>query len=143
MEWVAHATPGDSQFLVLSGSSSWTTDRQAEWFPALTGRMSIATVQGSEWVATKPFSTRVTEYNDLQKCVDQSSSCLGAWSEQTGSPFGYVYVSETTPIDGSRGPASSAPDSPHHFAIEYELKNDPDYTLVFENSGAAIFRRNE
>jgi hypothetical protein len=45
------------------------------------------------------------------------------------------------PIGGANG-AHAGVDSAHHFAIEYALKSDPDYTLVFENSGTAIFKRN-
>jgi hypothetical protein len=141
MAWVAQETSSSSQFVVLSGSSSWWTDRQSEWFPDLSGRTSVATVQGSEWLTTRPFSVSASEYRDLQHCTDQSSSCLDAWASRTGASFDYVYVSTMVPIGGANG-AHAGVDSAHHFAIEYALKSDPDYTLVFENSGAAIFKRN-
>jgi hypothetical protein len=141
MAWAAQETPSSSQFVVLSGSSSWWTDRQSEWFPDLTGRTSIATVQGTEWLTTKPFSVSASEYSDLQDCTDQSSSCLDSWTSRTGASFDYVYVSTMVPTGGANG-AHSGVDSSHHFAIEYALKSDPHYTLVFENSGAAIFKRN-
>ena len=143
MAWITQNTPQSSRFLIITGSPGWATDRQSEWFPALTDRTSVATVQGTEWLDTsKRFSEYVKQYNSLQKCSNQSVSCLESWTAQTESSFDYIYVSETLPIGGSPGSGSSNPDAPYHFAIEYSLKSDPNYTLVFENSGAAIFKRN-
>jgi hypothetical protein len=138
MSWIAQTTPSTSRFLLITGSPGWATDRSAEWFPALSGRTSVATVQGTEWLSTKPFSERVTQYNDLQACADQTTSCIDRWTSETGTAFDYVYVSKTTPIYASY---SGGVDSPHHFAIEYVLKSDPNYTLVFENTATAIFKR--
>ena len=141
MAWVSQETPSTSQFLIITGSPWWSSDRSAEWFPALTDRVSVATVQGSEWLSTKPFTERVTQYNDLQACADQSTACLDRWATRTDTVFNYVYVSKTTPIGASYGIDGGGVDSPHHFAIEFALKSDPHYTLVFENSATAIFRR--
>lgn len=140
MTWVATNTPTASRFLVISGSPWWWTDRQAEWFPALTERISVDTVQGSEWLTVDPFATRVTEYNAAQQCADQPTSCLDTWSTSSGAGFDYVYLSKTTPIGAAFG-NSGRVDSPHHFPIEFSLANDPNYKLVFANSGAAIFER--
>ncbi|HVB65167.1 MAG TPA: hypothetical protein VNE17_10575, partial [Nitrolancea sp.] len=138
MTWVGQSTPSTSRFLIITGNPGWATDRAAEWFPALTGRMSVATVQGSEWLPTGQFSQYVTQYNDLQACADQSTACIDNWEKETRKSFDYIYVSKTTPIFASYG---GGVDSPHHFAIEFALKSDPHYTLVFENSATAIFRR--
>ncbi|MGA7669750.1 MAG: hypothetical protein WBW04_04970 [Nitrolancea sp.] len=142
MAWVAQNTPKGSRFLVISGSNEWTTDRQSEWFPALSGRMSIATVQGTEWLPNKRFASQLTAYDDLQECADQRVTCVDKWSMRTDESFDYLYVSETAPITSGHG-AGDVVDSPHHDAIEFALKSDSQFTLVFENSGAAIFRRDK
>jgi hypothetical protein len=141
MAWVAQNTPSTSQFLVITGES-WYIDRSGEWFPDLAGRESVATVQGSEWLSNKPFAEHVAQYNDVQECTDQPTSCLDTWSQQTGTRFDYVYVSKTAPSGSSQGSNKNVTGSAHHFALEYSLKSDSAYTLVFENEGAAIFKRN-
>lgn len=50
MEWIKNNTPHEASFLVLSPSAYWHDDYVAEWFPALSERRSITTVQGLEWV---------------------------------------------------------------------------------------------
>jgi len=137
MTWVTQNTPDSSHFLVIT-DEPWYTDQSGEWFPDLTGRVSVNTVQGSEWLSNKPFAEHVTQYNDVRACADQPASCLDTWSHQTGTTFDYVYVSKSTPTGATRNSVDSA----HHLALEYSLRDDPAYTLVFDNQGAAIFKRN-
>ena len=143
MTWVGQSTPSNSRFLVITGNRVWVVDRAAEWFPALTGRMSVATVQGSEWLPTGQFSQDVTQYNDLQACADQSTACIDNWEKETRKSFDYVYVTKRAPIGGSASASSDSTiaNSERHFAIEFALKSDPNYALVFENSATAIFKR--
>ncbi len=49
MNWVRENTPDNSRFLVLTGTNAITCDLVLEWFPALSDRQSIYTVQGTEW----------------------------------------------------------------------------------------------
>jgi hypothetical protein len=143
MTWAMKDTPANSRFLVISGSSQWWTDRQAEWFPALTDRVSVATVQGSEWLTAKPFSQHVSEYNAAQRCAGQTAECLDTWSAKTDTSFDYVYVSKTVPIQASYGVEGGRVDKPHEFVLDLALRSDPHYSLVFENANAAIYKRNE
>ena len=61
MGWVAQNTPQASRFLVLTGESS-LTDPLSEWFPALTGRVSLVTVQGHEWTLDSPLLENLRVY---------------------------------------------------------------------------------
>jgi hypothetical protein len=142
MTWAMKDTPANSRFLVISGSSQWWTDRQAEWFPALADRMSVATVQGTEWLTTKPFSDHVSEYNAVQRCAGQTAACLDAWSTKTDTSFDYVYVSKTVPIQASYGVEGGRVDKPHEFVLDLALRSDRRYSLVFENASAEIYKRN-
>ncbi|HUS15836.1 MAG TPA: hypothetical protein VM536_12560, partial [Chloroflexia bacterium] len=49
LDWAAANTPSASQFLVITGAGTWD-DATSEWFPVLARRVSLATVQGYEWL---------------------------------------------------------------------------------------------
>jgi hypothetical protein len=51
MQWVGSHTSPEAKFLVLGWDKTWGYGSLAEWFPALTGRRGINTVQGTEWLA--------------------------------------------------------------------------------------------
>ena len=56
MDWIAANTPKESKFILLTGETSWEIDSTSEWFPALTGRTSLVTVQGTEWLPEGIYS---------------------------------------------------------------------------------------
>jgi hypothetical protein len=127
MDWSRDHTPGDSRFLLLTGASPWE-DYISEWFPALTGRVSLATVQGYEWMPGRLFHKRSAEHKALQECLRQDSHCLQRWSEQTGQPFSYVFL--------VRRAQSCVPS-----ALEVALRAAPDYRLVYAGTEVLIFSR--
>jgi len=93
MTWVRENTPADSRFLVLTGSTSVSCDSVLEWFPALTGRQSIYTVQGTEWTQGENFSAYVRSTYSVQEClVSSDGSCLD--SAISRSQYDYIYVSK-------------------------------------------------
>ncbi len=76
MEWVKNNTSVDSQFLVLAASGGWESDSILEWFPALSNRISLSTVQGSEWLPDDQFKTHIERYKQLQSCTNKDWSCV-------------------------------------------------------------------
>ena len=79
MNWIQENTPATSRFLVLTGTSSVSCDSVMEWFPALTGRQSIFTVQGTEWTQGENFNNHVISTYAPQKCLySGDASCLDA-----------------------------------------------------------------
>ena len=58
-EWIASNTPSDSNFIVVTGNTDLFADWTPEWFPTLTNRISLTTIQGYEWLDGKGFSERV------------------------------------------------------------------------------------
>lgn len=147
MRWIAEKTPASSRFLVITGNgwetfnvwawrvgSGWQDDRLSEWFPVLAKRVSVATVQGSEWLPNEEFDRRSAAYRDAQRCGNWNTSCLDAWSKETGITFTHLYI----------------PKSPYvHINPDYQccghlligLAEDPRYTLVYDGPGAAIYTR--
>lgn len=126
MRWVAARTPDSSRFLVVTGRP-WFTDRVAEWFPTLTGRRSVSTVQGLEW--RPAFTTRVQENLRLQTgCRTADGRCLATWADDVGRPFTHVYVWKATPVACCT-------------ALIAALKTDPGYSVVYDGPGALIAER--
>lgn len=107
MKWVKENTAQDSRFLVLTGTTSVSCDSVLEWFPALTDRQSIYTVQGTEWLEGQNFSAYVVSTYPVQKCFTSSDiSCLDKTIDP--SQYDYVYISKLlrvnncTPLDIQR-----------------------------------------
>ncbi len=89
MAWIAANTPPDAHVMVVSGTS-WPIDATSEWFPVLTGRQSVATAQGTEWLGPGTFQEYEQRYKWLQSCAATTDlACARLWSEQVG-PVDYV-----------------------------------------------------
>jgi hypothetical protein len=92
MAWVKANTPADSRFVVVSGQP-WPNDAYGEWLPALTDRVSLATVQGREWASRATWDGQVQSYNSLQRCIYYDAECVASWAapELDKGPV-YVYL---------------------------------------------------
>ncbi len=134
MNWVHASTPTDAHFAIVTGDS-WARDRSSEWFPVLSGRVSVATVQGYEWAPDNGFNKQMANYEALQKCSTETATCINDWTTATGMSFDYIYLAtreaQQSLIDYHAPCCSGLIDS---------LEHDPSYALVFQNDGAAIFK---
>jgi hypothetical protein len=81
MTWVASHTPIDSTFLVAE--QRIISSPVGEWFPALTGRRSLTTLQGQEW--TPAFNAYADRQIQVENCV--SRDCLPRAD--------YIFISES------------------------------------------------
>jgi hypothetical protein len=93
-EWTIQETPKYSSFLILSDKQPMS-DPLAEWFPALTGRKSIATVQGYEWIENPGLIEKIQSHLDLQTCIDSDISCLKNWKARNNARFDYLIINKT------------------------------------------------
>ncbi len=125
MEWTRANTSPDSQFIVLTAWTDSFADPTVEWFPVFAGRTSQNTIQGREWLLGKKFMTFRTSIEKLRDCLNDHPSCVESWADENQLEFNYIYI-ETA-------------DTPA--LLSHLLRQSPDYTLVFENSGAVIFAR--
>jgi len=132
LAWVAGQTPPESRFLIMVGGAAggWWADRVGEWFPVLTRRVSVATVQGTEWLPSGTFETRERQYDRLQGCAVWGATCLEQWARETALPYSHVYIPKTLAFPCC-GPLDSA------------LRHDPSYRLVFDGPGASIYEVRE
>lgn len=58
MQWIKSNTPQKARFLLLTSQPEWGRDWASEWFPYLTRRESLLTMQGYEWVSREEFIRR-------------------------------------------------------------------------------------
>jgi hypothetical protein len=98
MAWLKANTPADSQFAVVSGAV-WDSDVYGEWLPALTDRVSMATVQGFEWKGPTEWDSRSSSYTKLQDCVRSDAECVADWirvHRVPGPVYAYVVNSDAS-----------------------------------------------
>jgi hypothetical protein len=122
--WVRENTPEDSRFIIVTGEQPMT-DTLSEWFPTLTERQSLATVQGFEWMPGGILATKMKQYGEIQYCITHDETCLFNWAARTGQSFDYVIVRQN----------ASFPNP----ALQTALEKSGAMQKVFELPGIAIF----
>ncbi len=134
-DWIKANTDENSRFVIITGYL-WSTDPVSEWMPALTGRTSVGTVQGTEWVGGGRFLDAVIGSRVLQNCLDQSVTCLEDWAEDYQAEYDHVYVRKLG-LDVVEGREYN----PEKKALAELLKNDANYALIYETQEVSIFKR--
>ncbi len=134
MLWVKENTPEDARFLVLSGANSVACDATSEWFPALTGRRSLFTIQGAEWMKGDEFKPFIREAVALQSCAGDDPSCIDGLVDST--EYDYVYLSKVLRAE------NCAPLVPArtfaYFAAR--VQGDERYEVAYETDDVMIYR---
>jgi hypothetical protein len=131
MRWVTRNSDPEDRFLVVTGRS-WYHDHIAEWFPTLTQRHSVATVQGLEWLGE--FDARVELHRNLKDCATKDEFCIEQWESSAQTGFTYVYISRETAPEFDADECCLA-------LIQSLLRSD-GYRIVYQNSAATILTRN-
>jgi hypothetical protein len=85
MEWVRAETAPDARFVILS-DEIWSRSDEAEWFPYLTDRVSVVTMQGREWLPD--WSRLDMDRVRLAACTD--ATCIDDWMAEHDANFIYV-----------------------------------------------------
>lgn len=126
--WIKSNTPANSRFALITGGLP-LRDSSSEWFPALTGRQSVATVFGYEWVNDGLFGRRTEEFRNLQSCANQNIDCLDAWTQESGQRFSYVYLhalGESTVAD---------------LPLAVYLNDSVNYEVIYKSEEIEIFSK--
>lgn len=121
MRWIAANTPEESHFAVMTQYAFWE-DRTSEWFPVLASRRSLATVQGSEWLPDHQFQKHWEQFEALQACAKETSSCLAEWADAAGFIVTHVYI--------RRGCCE---------LLRESLRESRDYRPIYHGPGADVF----
>jgi hypothetical protein len=124
MIWIQKNTSTDAAFLVITGGQP-LLDPASDWFPALTERVSLGTVFGTEWIHDQQFGRRVAGYEALQECTGQTVDCIETWSKENGIGFSHVYIESAMDF------------SP----LSTDLQNSQNYRLVYQENGNRVFEK--
>lgn len=130
VEWVNENTGTDKTFLLATGREFSMTDPLQEWFPALTGRTSLTTLQGKEWTLGDAFFPWYEELVKFQKCPN--AACVNEWSRRNQAAYDYliVLIPEAAATDGL---------SDSLRALGGSVRGSEIHTLVFESEHALVF----
>jgi hypothetical protein len=135
MSWVRENTPDTARFLVLTGTGSVSCDSVLEWFPALTGRQSIYTVQGTEWTQGKNFTDYVRSTYAVQGCLlSKDVACLDAAIDR--SQYDYIYISKFLRSNG----CGSADSRTFPFFLE-SIRAVDGFSPAYETEDVVIFEK--
>jgi hypothetical protein len=124
LQWTAdHGGPRDGYALVTEGEP--LLDPTSDWFPAMTGRRSVASYFGSEWRGDLDFARGLLRYRALQACANLQAQCLRDWLLSAGEHVDSVYV--------------RAPDSAGRTVLQESLMQDNEFQLIYSADGIEIF----
>ena len=135
MRWVRQNTLPGARFLLITGKEQPLGDLVQEWFPVLSGRQSLTTIQGLEWLGDNTFAQRDEELPKLQACTNQDVSCLATWADKNDLEYEYVFIERTVQIP-SYG-LETFPELPA--VLLNSLLAAPEYELIYESNGVLIF----
>ena len=133
MQWIAENTRPDSAFLVLTPPTIWAVNEVAEWFPALTRRASVSTVQGTDWLSGAAFKQRREIYDAYGACVIEDLDCIEQVAQSSSTDHSHIYLSGVLTAEQA--------DLEIALPIEAALRQAPNYELVYDQDGVLVFRK--
>jgi hypothetical protein len=135
MQWISADTPPDSKVLLLAFGDSLNLPF-LEWFPSLTGRVSLTTVQGYEWLPGSSFYTRKDAFQQLQPCLTEDLACVEQWATGQGLSYDYLLVDH-----GYVGDQQLDPTKPRfNDWIASQLRQSQQYHQVYATPLIEIFQ---
>lgn len=119
-QWVKSNTNIKDNFLIFDEQSNPLLSALSEWFPALTDRRNVTTIQGTEWLpGNLHYNKQIPIITGLHECINQSINCLDRFDL---GQYSYILI-------------SSAYSSP----LTISLENDPRWIQVYSNLTIKIF----
>lgn len=92
--WIESNTSPEATFLLLPHKYSWQHDGVSEWFPALTQRKSVLTVQGAEWQPNDYHEHVENLYTNFHDCFESGCDCLTKTLSQLDKNPDYLWISK-------------------------------------------------
>ncbi len=134
MEWVAHNTSEDSQFIIVNDIPDWLymADSLGEWFPAITKRVNVSVLQGYEWVPNQEFARRRAHLKALKDCFHESLYCYEAWAEKNRIRFTHFFIQKETYWTGDECCRW----------LQDSLEQSSRYIRVYENDDVSVWVKN-
>jgi hypothetical protein len=117
LEWVRKNTASTDAFLVLDEQGNPLLSPFVEWFPALSERHCLTTIQGTEWLSG------VLHYNAQMPVITSIRACLYQGVECVKIKADYIVISSQTRVP-----------------LLVSLEDQPDFKLVYSSSTVKIFK---
>jgi len=128
-QWVAEHTTSTDHFLILDDYSNPLQSPLREWFPTLTERRSINTVQGSEWLSGDAgYLSQMMRNKKLHQCLYMDFQCINGLYDS----YDFILLSTGQP-NGSN----------YTFPLLLSIESSNDFTLAYETTGVKIFKVNK
>lgn len=133
MSWVRTNTDSESSFVVMTSVPAWGwfLDHTLEWFPVLTERKSVSTVQGTEWLPG--FSSQLDLNRALKDCNTKSINCIDQVMNAYRLNYTHIYISKVMQTEPELNTCCSL--------LIYTLQHDTNYSLVYDGKGAMVFEK--
>ena len=119
--------PGPQTYLLVTGVP-WGLDKTAEWFPYLTGKTSVATVQGFEFAGAEEWSRRTDVAKQVQDCAIQGVECIAALQDSVA--FAAVFIPKGHQLQDASDDCCAE--------LRAQLRASPWYTVTYDGPGATI-----
>lgn len=123
MSWVSERTDPSATFVVIGDA--------AEWFPVLTDRTVLVGPWSLGVAGLARYDDRSSLYEELSAC--DTETCVTRRLEGADLRPDYLYVPKGSYTIGGREEENTT-------ALRRTLVRSDRYRLVYENSGAAVFR---
>lgn len=135
LQWIRDNTDKNGVFVVLNPSIEWHMDKLGEWFPALTNRKSLTTIQGTEWLPDSTFEKEKIIYDEFKECAKTGETCLAEWELKNHNKFDYLVVSR---VNGSM----NSQDIGLKFFIK-TVEESEKYDCIYINDVINIYKKKE
>ncbi len=135
-EWIVNNIPPSSRFLVITGETELLRDWTQEWFPALTERISLTTIQGREWLNENDFETLIENFQYIQSCANSEAliNCISEGTRRANMNYDFIYIAKVT----ANIPLKYEPKAAGFVA---DLKRSKNFMLVYDSTDVVILKR--
>ncbi|MBI5307229.1 MAG: hypothetical protein HZB37_02525 [Planctomycetes bacterium] len=131
--WINSNTELTDHFLILDDQSNPLLSPFTEWFPSLTDRRSVATLQGTEWLnGEMHYNKQFPVASSLHQCLYKDINCLYELQDKMADNYNFVIVSSKSYI-----PLLNSMEDQSGFKLMY---SSPTIKIFQSNSGG---RKNE
>ena len=96
MNWATRNTPTSARFLIVP-RQDWALDVHGEWFPALTNRTGVLTVQGAEWLPNNQFTVLRDRHRAVYRRRD-SWAQIDSWTKSNNVQFDWIWLPDKSRI---------------------------------------------
>ena len=125
IEWVRSNTDPADRFLVLDDEGNPLHSPLTEWFPALSERRSVATIQGTEWLSGKSsYANQYDVIKNIQQCLYADMNCIHNLENLLTDEYSYILISTA----GGQSPLGS------------DLNAQANAALVYSSTSVKVYR---